>query len=61
MTNEEIDRKCEIVENALYRLKDRDYVNANQVRAIDDFMAGAGAEALADLYDLIRYHAGPET
>lgn len=60
MTDEEIDRKCEIMENALYRLKNRDYIKPEQVRAIDDFMVNVGAEALADLYDLVCFHAGPE-
>lgn len=58
MTNEEIDRKSEIVTNVLYRLKERDYVTHREVRAIDDMLA-ISAEAQADLYDLIRFHEGP--
>jgi hypothetical protein len=53
------DDKIEVVENCLYRLKERDYVTPSQVRLIDDFMAELGGEALADLYDLIRFHDGP--
>jgi hypothetical protein len=60
MTNEEIDRKSEIVTNALYRLKERDYITQPyEIKAIDDMLA-VNAVALADLYDLIRFHAGPE-
>jgi hypothetical protein len=54
------DEKIEVIESCLYRLKDRDYLTARQVRTIDDFMAEMGPVALADLYDLIRFHEGPE-
>jgi hypothetical protein len=54
------DRKAEITENALYRLKERDYAHASDVRRIDDFLA-LPAEFKVDLYDLIRFHAGPES
>jgi hypothetical protein len=57
--SEQYDRKAEAVENALYRLKERDYADASHVRAIDGFLA-LPAEFKVDLYDLIRFHAGPE-
>lgn len=53
------DEKIEIIENCLYRLKERDHMTARQIRAVDDFMADAGPVALADLYDLVRFHEGP--
>jgi hypothetical protein len=53
------DRKVEVVENALYRLKERDYADASDVRRIDEFLA-LPAEFKVDIYDLIRFHAGPE-
>lgn len=53
MTNEEIDRKSAIVTDALYRLKERDYVTLPyEIKAIDDMLA-VNAKALADLHDLI--------
>src|SRR4051812_48529628 len=55
MTN---DIKTEVVENCLYRLKERPGAN---VTAIDDFMADINGDALADLYDLIRLHDGGPT
>jgi hypothetical protein len=51
----EFDRKCEIVENALYRLKERDHVTASEVKALDDLLA-CPAVVKIDLYDLIRFH-----
>jgi hypothetical protein len=59
MTALSYDRKSEIVETALYRLKERDYADSADVRRIDEFLA-LGAEFKVDLYDLIRFHAGPE-
>lgn len=55
----EYDRKVEVIENTLYRLKERDYVDASDIRRIDEFLA-LPAECKVDFYDLIRYHAGPE-
>lgn len=52
------DDKTEVMENCLYRLKDREFLDDAQVRAIDDFMASVGALALAHLYDLVRDHEG---
>lgn len=54
------ERAVEVTENALYRLKEREHMTPEQVRAVDDFMGGVGAVALADLFELIRYHEGPQ-
>jgi hypothetical protein len=53
--------KTEVMENCLYRLKDRRGLSSAQISAIDDFMADVGADALADLYDLVRHHDGGPT
>lgn len=54
MTNEEIDRKSAIVTDALYRLKERDYITLpHEIHAIDDMLA-INAVALADFYSLIQ-------
>jgi len=56
--------KSEALENALYRLKERDnslydpLERQKIVRAIDDLLC-LPAAVQADLYDLIRHHDGP--
>lgn len=59
MSKEEFDRKNEIVENALYRLKERYFLMTWEIQAIDNLLA-CGANCKVDLYDLIRFHEGPE-
>lgn len=59
-SNVDAERKLEVVELALYRLKERDYATAADVRAIDELLA-TSPELKADLYDLIRFHEGPSS
>jgi hypothetical protein len=49
MTGEE---KLEHVETCLYKLKERTSV-PERIKAIDDFMAGAGAEMLIEFFDIV--------
>jgi hypothetical protein len=53
------ERKLEVVEGVLYRLKERDFATPRDVRAIDDMLAASPAVKV-DLYELIRFHEGPE-
>jgi hypothetical protein len=59
ISREEFDRKVEVVENALYRLKERDFLMTWEIQAIDNLLA-CNANCKVDLYDLIRFHEGPE-